>query len=227
MPDQSVSRDQQRGGAEQAGGVAVMAAGVHHAGRGGGVGDAGLLLDRQRVHVGAQTHAAVGLAPRDRGHHAVAAHAGHERHAQLGQPRGDERGGGLLVQRQLGVGVQVAPPLRERGCKRRVDGQGGGHAAVSRRTCAASMPRRARACRSAARRSGCPAPSTDSVAPSWRLKPRISCSPMPSRGPPPADRPPDAHAVVADVQVQHAVGSVSRTSIRPADRRGTHSAPSW
>ena len=41
-------------GAQQHGGVAVMAAGVHLAGRLGGVGQAGRLVDRQRVHVGAQ-----------------------------------------------------------------------------------------------------------------------------------------------------------------------------
>ena len=42
------------GGAEQHGGVAVMAAGVHLARHCRFVGQAGFLLDRQRVHVGAQ-----------------------------------------------------------------------------------------------------------------------------------------------------------------------------
>ena len=42
------------GGAEQHGGVAVMAAGVHLAGHRRPVGDVGRLLERQRVHVGAQ-----------------------------------------------------------------------------------------------------------------------------------------------------------------------------
>ena len=42
------------GSTEQHRGVAVMAAGVHHAGRLRGVRQIGLLLDRQRIHVGAQ-----------------------------------------------------------------------------------------------------------------------------------------------------------------------------
>ena len=51
--------------AEQHRGVAVMAAGVHLAGRLGGVRQIGLLLDRQRVHVGAQPdHLDVALAGR-------------------------------------------------------------------------------------------------------------------------------------------------------------------
>jgi hypothetical protein len=41
-------------GAEQHGGVAVMAAGVHLAGRLRGIGGAGLFQNGQRVHVGAQ-----------------------------------------------------------------------------------------------------------------------------------------------------------------------------
>ncbi len=41
--------------AEQHGRMAVMAAGVHLAGDGRGIGLAGRLLDRQRVHVGAQS----------------------------------------------------------------------------------------------------------------------------------------------------------------------------
>ena len=42
------------GGAEQHRGVAVMAAGVHLAGHRRFIRQAGLLLDRQRIHVGAQ-----------------------------------------------------------------------------------------------------------------------------------------------------------------------------
>ena len=54
------------GGAEQHRGVAVMAAGMHLAGDGRGVGLAGDLGDRQRVHVGAQADGA-GLRPCGRG----------------------------------------------------------------------------------------------------------------------------------------------------------------
>ena len=71
-------------GAEQAGGVAVMAAGVHDAGGGGGVGEAGGLGDGQRVHVGAEADAAVRGAAGDGGNDAVAAHVGDEGDAQLG-----------------------------------------------------------------------------------------------------------------------------------------------
>ena len=44
---------QQRRGAEQAGRVPVMPAGMHDPTRHGGVGHARLFVDRQRVHVGA------------------------------------------------------------------------------------------------------------------------------------------------------------------------------
>ena len=51
-------------GAEQHGGVAVMAAGVHLAGHRRLVGEVGRLLDRQRVHVGAQPDHLAGASPR-------------------------------------------------------------------------------------------------------------------------------------------------------------------
>ena len=53
-------------GAEQHGGVAVMAAGVHLARRLGGPGLAGLLVDRQRVHVGAEADDAAAACRRPR-----------------------------------------------------------------------------------------------------------------------------------------------------------------
>ncbi len=95
VPAQDVSCRQQRRGAEQRRGVAVMAAGMHHAGIAGGVGQAGGFSDRQRVHVGAQADAAVGLAAADRRHHAMAADAGDERNAEFAQPGADEGGGAL------------------------------------------------------------------------------------------------------------------------------------
>ena len=55
-------------GAEQHRGMAVMAAGMHLAGHGRLVGHVGRLLDRQRVHVGAQPdHLVAGAAPCCRG----------------------------------------------------------------------------------------------------------------------------------------------------------------
>ena len=101
VPLHDVSLRQQRRGAEQRRGVAVMAAGVHHAGIGGGVGDAGGLGDRQRVHVGTQADAAIGCRRGDRRHHAMAADAGDEAHAKFAQPSLDEGGGLLFVQRQF------------------------------------------------------------------------------------------------------------------------------
>ncbi len=105
---------QQRRGTEQRRGVAVVAAGMHHAGIAGGIGQTGGFGDRQRVHVGAQADAAVGLAATDRGHHAMAADAGDERHIQFAQFGADEGGGLLLVQGQFGMRVQVAAPAGQR-----------------------------------------------------------------------------------------------------------------
>ena len=66
------------GSAEQHGGVAVMAAGVHHAGRRRGVGRAGRLVDRQRIHVGAQADGRAGAQPAaDDADHAGPADLGH------------------------------------------------------------------------------------------------------------------------------------------------------
>ena len=60
----SPCRRQQRRGAEQRGGMAVMAAGMHHAGNGGAVRQVRVhLLDRQRVHVAAQPDRAVAAFP--------------------------------------------------------------------------------------------------------------------------------------------------------------------
>jgi hypothetical protein len=111
---------QQRRGAKQRGGVAVMPAGVHHARIAGGVGEARGLGDRQRVHVGTQADAAIGPAARYRCDDAMSADAGDVRHAELPQLRADERGGRLLVQGELRVRVQVSAPGGQGVCKRLV-----------------------------------------------------------------------------------------------------------
>ena len=54
---------------EQHGRVAVVAAGVHHAGRGRPVGEAVRLRDRQGVHVGAQADCPGRVADPQRSHH--------------------------------------------------------------------------------------------------------------------------------------------------------------
>ena len=90
--------------------MAVMAAGVHHPRGDGGVGRAGLLRDGQRIHVGPQPDVAVGLSAADRGDDPMTAHPRGVRHAHLGQPGGHEGRRLSLVQRQLGVGMEVAAP---------------------------------------------------------------------------------------------------------------------
>ncbi len=100
------------GGAEQHRGVAVMAAGVHLARHGRFVRQAGFLLERQRVHVGAQADDLVaGLAaaddaddagPPDAGNHFVAAEA-----LEL---VGNRRRGAMHVVLKFRMGVQIPPP---------------------------------------------------------------------------------------------------------------------
>ena len=104
---------QQGGGAEQGGGVAVMPAGMHHAGFGGGMGGAGRLRDGQRVHVRPQPDRAVRLPARQGRHHPGSAHAGGEGDAELAQALLHEGGGRVLLVGELGMGVQMAPPFRE------------------------------------------------------------------------------------------------------------------
>ena len=64
------------GHAEQRGGVDVVAAGMHQAGLGAGERQPGRLLDRQRVHVGADRQHRARPAALDQSHHAGPAHAG-------------------------------------------------------------------------------------------------------------------------------------------------------
>ena len=100
------------GGAQQHRGVAVVAAGVHLAGHRRLVRQAGLLLERQRVHVGAQPdHLAAGLAAADDADDAGAADAGHHLVAaetlELFRHRGRRA---VHVVLQLRMGVHVAAP---------------------------------------------------------------------------------------------------------------------
>ncbi len=100
-------------GAEQHGGVAVMAAGVHFAGARRFVRQPGFLLDRQRVHVGAQADHFVGLALAavDDADHPGAAEAGHHLVAAEGfELLGDGRRRALHVIEQLRMGMQIVPP---------------------------------------------------------------------------------------------------------------------
>ena len=101
------------GGAEQHGGVAVMAAGVHLAGGLAGVVEAGGLDDGQRVHIGTEADdvvAAVGAAL-DNADDAGAADAfDHVVAAELAQLFGHQRRGADGVVHGLGMLVDVTAP---------------------------------------------------------------------------------------------------------------------
>ena len=104
------------GGTKQHRGVAVMAAGVHLAGHRRLVRQAGFLLERQRVHVGAQPHhlaagLAPGLAAADDANDAGAADAWHDLvAAETLELVGDGRRRAVHVVLQLRVHVHVVAP---------------------------------------------------------------------------------------------------------------------
>jgi hypothetical protein len=64
-------------------------------------------LDRQGVHVGAQQHARVAARPRR--HHPGPADTGRHGIAQAPHPLGHDAGGAVLLERQLGMLMQIAP----------------------------------------------------------------------------------------------------------------------
>ena len=103
-------------GTEQHCGVAVVAAGMHLAGNGRGVGRAGLFVDRQGIHVGAQPDGALARTPPDDGtHHARSADPLCDRDAPFAQLVRDQGGGAGFLQAEFGVGVDVAPDGGELG----------------------------------------------------------------------------------------------------------------
>ncbi len=94
---------------QQHGGVAVVAAGVHHAVVATGpIGPRGF-HNRQRVHVGPQTQAARRTAPAQLAYHTGATQVGAHRIAPAAQLVGHQRAGAVLVKSQFGVAVNVAP----------------------------------------------------------------------------------------------------------------------
>ena len=110
-------RGEQRGGSDQARDVHVVAARVHQAdgaarlvdgGVARGVGQAGLLGDREPVHVRAAEHHRAGAVVEDP--HDASAEGVHLV-AELAQTGGDKSSGLLLVKAQLRVGVQVQVEL--------------------------------------------------------------------------------------------------------------------
>src|SRR5262249_5602692 len=109
------------GGAQQHGGVAVMAAGMHLAVVGGAGGEAVALLDRQRGPVGAQAAAAGGVAAGggggEAGGGATAGFGQAAMHlaAELGELGSDDVRRAALLEAELGMGVDVAADARELG----------------------------------------------------------------------------------------------------------------
>ena len=104
------------GRSQQHGGVAVVAAGVHQAGVAAGIGQAGRLVDRQRVHVGAQAQPARTRAALELPHHARAAQAASNGVAPALQPLGHQVTGAKLLKTDFWVLVDVAAQRREGIC---------------------------------------------------------------------------------------------------------------
>ena len=99
------------GGPQKHGHMAIMAAGMHLAGDGGGMFSAGQLFDGQRIHIGAQANRRPCPLPVDDRNDAGLGDAGVDLiHADLFQPIDDEGGGVVAVKGQLGVLVQMTAP---------------------------------------------------------------------------------------------------------------------
>ena len=95
-------------GAEQHGGMAVMAAAVEAAGNGRAPFQVGVFLHRQRVHVGAQANAlATAAFALEHADHAGAAEAAMYLDAPLGQFVGHDAGRPDFLEADFGMGVQV------------------------------------------------------------------------------------------------------------------------
>src|SRR6266852_720536 len=101
-------------GAEQHGGVAVMAAAMEAAGNGRAPFQVGVLFHRQRVHVGAQPNAlATAAFALEHADHAGAAEAAMHFDAPLGQFVGHDAGCPDFLEADFGMGVQIPADRRE------------------------------------------------------------------------------------------------------------------
>jgi hypothetical protein len=99
-------RGETRRRAREPGDVHVVAAGVHHPVGLAGVVEPGLLVHRERVHVGAQEHRRA-LAVPEHADDAGLPHPRRDLEAGRLQARGGDTGRPLLLHRQLGVPVHV------------------------------------------------------------------------------------------------------------------------
>ena len=97
------------GGAEQHGGVAVMAAAVHLAVNGGAVVEVVVFGEVERIHVGAETNGAVGRAASEDSDEAGGGETGMDLDAARLEPLGDASGGADLLARGLGMTMDIAP----------------------------------------------------------------------------------------------------------------------
>ena len=102
---------ERRGGGQHHRHVPVVAAGVHGAGAGGGVRDAAVLRDRQRVELAAQPDRPGTAAAGQRADDPGPADPGRDVEAEAAQHVGDVRGGLVLAERGLGDAVQRVAPL--------------------------------------------------------------------------------------------------------------------
>jgi hypothetical protein len=96
------------GGAEQHRRVPVVAAGVHAAVMGRAVGEIVQLLDRQRVHIGAQPNRTGRIAVANGADHPGAGEPAVYLAPELGQPGRDEVSGALLGKSELRMGMNIA-----------------------------------------------------------------------------------------------------------------------
>jgi hypothetical protein len=135
------TRDELAGNAEQDRGVTVVPARVHRAGGLRAIRNVVLLGDRQRVHVGAQQHGLPGTALRagDDGRDAGARDRGARLEPERAQPVRDQARGAALLERELGMRVQVAARLDDRADLFRCEAGGRGHRCCSR--CITCCPR--------------------------------------------------------------------------------------
>src|SRR5206468_2895459 len=100
---------------EQDGGVAVMPAGMHHAGSLAGVRQTGDFGDREGVHIGTDADGAAARALPQRADYAGAADAGRDLVAPAGQEFGDQRAGLELLIGQLRLRVEPVPERNKLG----------------------------------------------------------------------------------------------------------------
>ena len=99
-------------GAEQHGGMPIMATGMHLTRNFGGIRQAGFFKDRQRINIRAQANgAAIINAPTDHADNPGLGDAGHHLiTAEVAQLFGNDAGSAHLLKPHFGVFMKIAPP---------------------------------------------------------------------------------------------------------------------